>query len=367
MTCENPRVVWVRRHYPIGLTDEQITEYNKPKMQYRKGYMAVEVPCGKCLGCRLDHANEWATRCYCELKEWGTGCFITLTYNNPHLPLTKKGIPTLNKKHIVQFMKNLRKHEKGEKYWTNPNTGKYEAPIRFMVAGEYGDKNQRPHYHLCIFNWKPDDLKYEKTEDGNILYTSKKVDKYWENKQQKEGHKSRGFSIIGELTYKSACYVARYCQKKAGIESKPRRWKWIEEVNKKTGEIKQVKKIVKENKIREDEFINSSRNPGIGRNYWERHKEEIKKNNGIWVNDGKAKLKRIPRYFRKRWNEENWLEFETWKYNQSKKAEKTIRNIVKQFDAPKMKTDWQKLKAIRECQAKILKDKTNLLKRNKFE
>lgn len=368
--CENPRTIWLRRSYPLGLTDEQITEYNKPKMAYQKGYYAIEVPCGNCIQCRLSHASDWATRCFCEFETWKTGCFITLTYNNPHLPMTKTGKTTLVKKHTQQFFKNLRKHEKGFNYWTNPVTHKYENPIRFMGAGEYGTKGTRaiiggnPHYHFCVFNWKPSDLKYyDTTERGDILYTSQTLQKHWEDKQQKEGHKTRGLVIVGELNYKSASYVARYVQKKAGIEPKRREYEIVEDYDRITGEIKYKRKIVKKPLEREEEFINASRCPGIGRGYWEQNKQKIKENKGIWINNGKAKLKEIPRYFKKLWNNENWLEFERFKYQHSKEIDSEITRQLNELNMPN-KNLFEKRLIFIKMQAKILKDKAELLKRN---
>ena len=46
----------------------------------------ITIPCGKCLACRLDKAKEWATRSIMEAKLHNKNCFITITYDNKHLP-----------------------------------------------------------------------------------------------------------------------------------------------------------------------------------------------------------------------------------------------------------------------------------------
>ena len=128
------------------------------------------IPCGKCIGCRLDKANDWATRCTAEAKQWKTNCFITLTYNDEKIPKNN----SLRKKDLKDFWKRLRYYHKGieKRYWK----GKEEYPIRYFSCGEYGGQTGRPHYHAGIFNWKPTDLKLYKTNiQGDKLYTSEEL------------------------------------------------------------------------------------------------------------------------------------------------------------------------------------------------
>ena len=66
---------------------------------------AMEVACGQCLGCRLDHSRMWATRIIHEAESWDENCFITLTYNDDHLPSDG----SLVKSDFQKFMKKLRK------------------------------------------------------------------------------------------------------------------------------------------------------------------------------------------------------------------------------------------------------------------
>lgn len=158
--------------------------------------------------------------------------FITLTYDDEHLPVSG----SLNVKHWQLFAKRLRK-----------NVG----PFRFFHCGEYGDLRGRPHYHACIFGH---DFAHDRqlTDDsrGYRLYTSDTLTNTW----------GKGIQcIIGELTYDSAAYVARYCLKKINGRQKNKTdpasgLKHYERCNSITGEITELK----------PEYTTMSRRPGLG-------------------------------------------------------------------------------------------------------
>lgn len=368
MTCSNPKYIYIRSHYPIdgNKTEENLKRLNKPSMEWHDGWTQVQVPCGHCLGCRLDHANEWATRAACEMKLWKKNCFITFTYNNEqengkpkNLPISKRGLMTLKRDDRVKFWKRFRKHETGNETWINPYNGKEENPIRFLECGEYGPKGGRPHYHACIFNYWPDDAKFWKFDKrGHKLYKSKKIQKIW----------GKGFCTIEECNYKTACYVARYVQKKAGIEPIKREKYTVEEVDKKTGEIKLKTKYKKIETPEEQEFINMSRMPGIGRAYFEKKFEEIRRNYGIMIKVGsEVKLKKIPRYFKKLWEKSNWLDYERCKYENNKIAQWIAKETYKKYNWIDLKFDAQKEVRLRQIQSKSLEEKAKLLKRGLFQ
>ena len=118
----------------------------------------IPVPCRTCLGCRIDYSREWANRMCLEMLCSGQACFITLTYNNSSLPLTKDLIPTLCKRDWQLFMKRLRKAFPDRK-------------LRFYMCGEYGSHTLRPHYHAIIFGldiFAFPDLKYLKKSPWNL-------------------------------------------------------------------------------------------------------------------------------------------------------------------------------------------------------
>lgn len=148
------------------------------------------LPCGKCSSCIEAKTKSWAARCVLEASQFDNNCFLTLTYNEASLP--KFG---LCKKDLQNFIKRLRK--------------KVGFPIRYYCCGEYGENTKRPHYHCIIFNWFPEDAKFLKeSKFGGLLYTSKILSDLW----------PFGISSVGEVSFASCAYVARYCQKKVYIE-----------------------------------------------------------------------------------------------------------------------------------------------------
>ncbi|WNK13067.1 MAG: replication initiator protein [Microvirus sp.] len=168
-------------------------DYNyKTDQLVRKPYMTI--PCGQCIGCRLQRSLHWAVRCQHEASLYQNNCFITLTYNNQHLP--QGG--TLIKADFQKFMKRLRKC--------------YGEGIRYYMCGEYGSEYSRPHYHALLFNFNFSDREYwKRSGSGEKLYVSQNLDKLW---TKPETGKSMGYSSIGNATFESAAYVARYITKK---------------------------------------------------------------------------------------------------------------------------------------------------------
>ena len=108
--------------------------YNPIKLKDSDMY----VPCGKCAPCRLARVQEWQTRLAFELKSWKFSAFITLTYDNEHLPLNK----SLVKSDLQKFFKRLRKRI-------------YPRKVKYFAVGEYGEENKRPHYHIILFGLDP--------------------------------------------------------------------------------------------------------------------------------------------------------------------------------------------------------------------
>ena len=96
----------------------------------------VDVPCGRCMACRIARAREWASRIIHEMDYWDTSIFITLTYNEEYLP--KHG--SIHKRDLVLFFKRLRRDLERD-----------NRKIKYFASGEYGDKFGRPHYHAIVF------------------------------------------------------------------------------------------------------------------------------------------------------------------------------------------------------------------------
>lgn len=176
MPCYKPLDAW---RTPTG----QIVFYDSPGVKYQ------QIPCGRCIGCRLERSKEWALRCVHEASTHQENCFITLTYNAEHLPPDGG----LRKKHVQDFFKRLRKKIQPRK-------------VKYYYCGEYGDKNNRPHYHILLFGYNFTDwiLLPHKSPSGHDLYTSPTLEKLW----------GQGFVQIGDVSFESAQYVARYIMKK---------------------------------------------------------------------------------------------------------------------------------------------------------
>lgn len=150
------------------------------------------VPCGKCIECRLNYARQWTFRIQAELLYHDKSSFITLTYDNDHVPMSDSGALTLVKSDFQKFIKRLRKHLKGEK-------------IMYYACGEYGENTLRPHYHAIIFGWCPDDLLFHKINyRGDTLFTSETLSNLW----------PFGFSLIAPANARTGGYCARYVTKK---------------------------------------------------------------------------------------------------------------------------------------------------------
>lgn len=205
----------------------------------------VTVPCGRCIGCRLDRSRQWAVRCVHEATCHEHNSFITLTYNPEHLP--KGG--TLVKEDFQKFMKRLRRHYYGKN-------------IRYYHCGEYGTIGNRPHYHACLFNHDFDDKILHSQKDGIKLYTSKTLEKIW----------PFGFSTIGDVTFESAAYCARYIMKKITGEPAAQHY---------NGRL--------------PEYTTMSRRPGIGRGWLDKYASDVYNSDMVVIRDDiKAKP---PKYY----------------------------------------------------------------------
>lgn len=204
-----------------------------------------DVPCGKCMQCRLDYARKWANRCMLESQCWQDNWFLTLTYDDDNLPPGKGDLPSLKSNDFRDFMKRLREYY--DRLYAHQN-------IRFFACGEYGDNTARPHYHMIAFNLPLGDLVlYSRSPLGDCYYNSATLSKLW----------GKGHVVVGELTEQSAAYVARYCQKK-------------------------VKNNVDYNALGiQKEFVRMSRRPGIGAMYLEVHLNEIYQDDKIYLPQGK--------------------------------------------------------------------------------
>lgn len=160
----------------------EVVFYEKARFNIVK---SLSLPCGQCIGCRLERSRQWAMRCMHEASLYERNCFVTLTYDDANLP--NRGM--LDYPAFQKFMKRLRKRSDAD-------------GVRFYMCGEYGPDNWRPHYHACLFNFDFEDKTYfSRSPAGEKIYRSDALEKLW----------PFGFSSVGGLTFESAAYVARYC------------------------------------------------------------------------------------------------------------------------------------------------------------
>lgn len=218
--------------------------------------LEMEVPCGQCLGCRLERSRQWAVRIMHEASLYDSNCFVTLTYDDEHLPV--RG--SLNKADFVGFIKRLR--------------SRVGHRIPYFHCGEYGSDRFRPHYHAILFDVAFADRRvHMRSKAGNITYTSALLSACW----------GKGLCNFGAVTFDSAGYVARYCLKKVTGDLAARHYERLDPV---TGELYHL----------EPEYATMSNRPAIGQRWFEKYGKEV----GIY--DGvvsRGKLQRAPRYYDK--------------------------------------------------------------------
>ncbi len=265
----------------------------------------MEVACGQCLGCRLDHSRMWAIRIVHEAQMHDDNCFITLTYDEEHCP--RDG--SLNKKHFQKFMKRLRKKFK-------------DTRIRYYHCGEYGEKLGRPHYHACIFGLDFQDKQLLGEQNGNKLYTSEMLDQTWK----------LGFTTTGALTFESAAYCARYITKKInGKNADDHYLRWDE-----NGEAYWLN----------PEYCTMSRKPGIGATWYEDYKTDLWPSDEVPV-PGSGVYKKVPRYYETILASEDATTLEDIKklrrkFRDAHGAEYTSERLRDKYEVQKAKTKFLK-------------------------
>lgn len=191
----------------------------------------TELPCGQCIGCRLDRARDWSARIMHEAKLHPTSCFLTLTYQREEY--------SLNKRDITLFFKKLR--------FAHP-----DIKIRYFQCGEYGEQFQRPHHHVILFGYDfPDKHPFKKLGKYQ-QFISRELADLWPH----------GLHSIGSLTLDSAMYTARYVLKKINGEKQEEHYQG-----------------------RLPEYTTMSRRPGLGKDFYDQFTDDIYNHDKIVIND----------------------------------------------------------------------------------
>lgn len=214
MPCFHPKPGW----FDISTGERK----GHPLMRFPIGadpldWEAVGLRCRVCIGCRSDRACDISLRAAHEAKMVEASCFLTLTYDREHLPVTWKAVSdegqrlalahphrvapyggSLRRRDVVLFMKRLREH-----LWRN-----FGVRVRAYYVGEYGSRKMRPHYHLLLWGWdfRSDRRREVDSGGGHPMWSSKLVDELW----------GMGLCRINELGHEVAKYAAKYALKSLG-------------------------------------------------------------------------------------------------------------------------------------------------------
>lgn len=233
---------WPRRLYKLkfGGTTNNLNKDADPFL----------TACGRCIGCNIDKAKDWALRCHHEYTLHTATTFATPTYSDEHLP------PTLSKKHLSAYLKRLR---------ARIDDGPTPTKIRFFASGEYGETTHRAHYHVLLFG--ADASHYQAIQEA------------WPHGEVRD---------IKPAVAESIAYVAGYCAKKYGEEISTQR----ERVDRRTGEVYNY----------QPPFILMSRggrnNKGIGGHHRDQFTNSWEKTATL-----NGYTQRVPRYYKQKWNE----------------------------------------------------------------
>lgn len=249
-----------------NLTDLWRIQSPRSYAKYEREF--THIPCGKCLECKINDSKEWAQRSVCEAAMHHNNWFITLTYDDEHIP---SPIPTFSR-HSLEFglwspllYEDFQSFVKRLRERLRYKLG--DSDLRFFMCGEYGPTNGRPHFHVIFYDLPLIDL--ERLELKSVkgrsytLLTSKLIEDTW----------GKGFIKIGEVNWETSAYVGRYVLKKFNN---------LEEFD--------YCKLCYDNfwEPLPPEMRQASRRPGLGREYYDTHKDEIYSSDTVVMPNGKT-------------------------------------------------------------------------------
>lgn len=283
------------KYMPIGRFDAELA------LEYPD---AIKIPCGKCSGCRAQKTREWADRMILELDHSKKAVFLTLTYNDDHLPVkcqvtTGQMEMTLQKRDLTLFFKRLRKKFK-------------DVEIRYYAVGEYGKNTHRPHYHVILYGLSLQDFKdlkvQGKNELGQLYYKSEMLaNTVWK----------LGFCLLSDVSWNTCAYVARYVKKKDyGLVSD----EFID-------------------RCREPEYSVMSRDPGIGLYYPREHNDFAEKTKYYFGDQNGLVEVYFPKAFLNYLEKSDPEKFEELKLQRSVASKDNELNKVMQTDLTSMEID----------------------------
>lgn len=166
----------------------EVTKVGKP----------LDVACGHCWACRKAKVSDLVGRALCEawVSDW-TGS-LTLTYRDSMERERDQAHRALHVSHIQLFMKQLR--NRGHK-------------VRYIAAGEYGEKKGRAHWHVLLFGL------------GAVPEWCRRKGKFVTLHEWPHGH----VHVVPVADERHIRYACKYLLKGESIEKDGRRrWKWAE-------------------------------------------------------------------------------------------------------------------------------------------
>lgn len=249
MPCYYPLTAWKSADL-----DDINSKTGKIKMVFREdqGFpnTKTELPCGQCIGCRIDHSRMWASRIVNEASLYPWNCFLTLTYKDDSWSLNKDDMP--------RFMDTLREKRRRK----CKAEGVPFSPIRFFQCGEYGELFARPHHHVILFNYFPQDSRYFKLSKGNKIFLSEEIAEAWPH----------GLHSVQSMSYDAAAYCSKYILKKINGDPAADHYQG-----------------------RQPEFVTMSRRPGIGKAWYDKYKNDVYNLDKIVLDN--EHIFRPPRYY----------------------------------------------------------------------
>ncbi|AXH73312.1 MAG: replication initiator protein [Microviridae sp.] len=265
----------------------------------------IHVPCNHCNFCLQNRRNEWAYRLTYELKRSQSAKFLTITYNEEHVP-KYKDLPVLDKSHLTLLFKTIKqkqkrllviqgKQQKLSQVKKNELYDKWK--IKYYAVGEYGTQFERPHYHAIVYNLNP------------FILGKLNIDALW----------NKGNIHYGDANEKTISYTAKYL-----IDAQEEEW---------------------QKKFRPKPFAIMSK--GLGENYIEARKEWHTKDLKFYVNKQGDKV-RMPRYYKDRiFNDEQKKEGGAQALAQAEQVQnERIESLI-------LENGGDELKALEQFQAEI--------------
>lgn len=245
MPCNSPLEGWKSR-LTGGLTFD-------PKL----GDGMLSVPCGQCMGCLVDKRRAWKVRGACEAQMHPYSSFLTLTFSDDYLPYP----PQVCVRDLQLFFKRLRKS--------------LPDHVAYLACGEYGERDRRPHYHVCLFghDFAEDRYPWSTSQSGYTQYRSPSLERIW----------PFGHSTISAFDPTTAEYTAGYITK----SNRPK-LEWLDVITGETGSLHK-------------EFLLASRKPAVGLSWLQKYSAEVLDNDFVIVNGTRH---RVPPYF--------WRKLQAW-------------------------------------------------------